>query len=118
MVLIAGLLANSQVAAIIGTRIGTRLPASPTYPLIVASLVSDIPGQPWESRVRVQLDCWAASEEGASALSRTVVAVHPSLRGTYSAGRLLNTSVLNRLWSPDPVNNQPRFLVDLGLVVA
>lgn len=116
--LVTALRLHPGISTLVAGRVSTELPGSPSYPLIVASAVTDVPGQPWESRARVQADCWAETEEDASLVSRTLVAIHPELRGAYPAGRILLTDALSRLWLPDPVSTRPRYVVDLRVTVA
>lgn len=116
----AFLRAQSAVSALVGTRVGTLIPNPPTWPLVRLTRVGGTQAQRWEDRPRLSVECWADlnDQAGASLLARTVIAVLSDIRGRYvaQAGYVVSWDVvLGPLWSPDPISNRPRFLVDVAL---
>lgn len=114
----AFLRAQPAVSALVGTRASTRIADVPIWPLVRISRVGGTQGQRWEDRPRLSAECWADlnDQAGASLLARTVVAVLPDIRGRYAvqAGYVVSYElVLGPLWSPDPVSNRPRYIVDV-----
>lgn len=121
---IAGLLAQSSITDIVGTRVFDRIPATPTYPLVAVTVISDDEyTDPALGTARVQIDCWGAGSgqthsEQARRLARTVRSVARDLRGTY-AGPASATGVISAA-SPaafisafDPDTGRARFIIDL-----
>lgn len=116
--LVPAVRAVPPLTLIISTRVSTKLPTAPVYPLIVLSRVGGRSGD-WSEPARVQFDCWAETEGQASLLARTLVAEHRNLRGTYPGGRIVLTSVVSGpLPQPDLVSGRPREIVDLLVQVA
>ena len=85
------LLADGPVAALVVARVyPLHPPQSPTYPCLSYEIVSDIPyrrlaGDDNRERIRVRVDCWAATYVGAVDLAgkvRTAVADFSGLMGT------------------------------------
>lgn len=114
------LLAQTPVTAIVSTRVyGSRIPGSPTYPLIVLSVVDDDEARdPALGEARLQADCWGAGsgpveEEQARLLARTVRAVARDLAGTYTAGTVTGCAPGQIISAPDPTTGRVRFIVDL-----
>ena len=85
------LIADSPVTALVVARIyPVKLPQKPTYPAISYEVISDIPyrrlaGDDSRERIRIRVDCWAATYVGAVDLARkvrTAVADFSGLMGT------------------------------------
>lgn len=70
---------RSALTAIHGGRVSTRL--KNTLPAIRVQRIGGIVAEDWEDQPVVQIECWAADEDIADDLSRTVVAELPSVRG-------------------------------------
>lgn len=72
------LLLDGPIAALVGDRIyPSPLPQNPTLPAISYQRVSrssglSLDGAAWPTRVRVQMDCWAATFDGVRELSDAV----------------------------------------------
>ena len=118
-VVIQALNASAAVTGIVGTRIGTRIPDTPTWPLIrvakVAEVFTDDEGS--ESSL-IQVECWADSDATASLLARTVVAARKDLPGTYAAGWLALVGVdSGPIPAPDPESERARYLLTLAVDV-
>lgn len=115
-----GLLAQSTLTALVGTRIYDRIPASPTWPLLVLSVVDDLELE-WHTGVaRVQVDVWGAGSsptDAAQALSiaRTVRSVARDLRQSWAAGDISNAAPGTILPAPDPETGRARYVIDLIL---
>jgi uncharacterized protein DUF3168 len=91
--LIAKLLADAGVAALVGTRVhpGAR-PQASTLPAIVCNAISANPsysddGEDGIAEARVQLDCWGATYSSAKTTARAVKAALSAFDGTVSAVR-------------------------------
>ena len=104
---------NTAIAAIVGTRVATKLPADPTFPFLRATLTggttdgSDAPI--WVPLVT--FDCYADDRAGADDLSRTVIdqleaGTHATSQGTFY-GRVLAVRP-----TPEPDTGWERFTVD------
>ena len=86
--LIARLLADSGVAAVVGTRVfpGAR-PQASALPAIVLNRISGGPeyaddGEVGLEQGRIQIDCWAATYSEAKLLARAVTACLSAFEGT------------------------------------
>jgi hypothetical protein len=88
------LLAQSGIAALIGTRVyPMKLPQSPTLPAITyqrvsGSRVQSLTGPSGMAHPRIQVDCWAASYDGAKALAAEVQDDLDGYRGTMGTTRV------------------------------
>ena len=91
--LIAKLLADSGVSALVGTHIhpGVRPQAGP-LPAIVFNMISANPsysddGEDGIEEARIQLDCWGATYSSAKTVARAVKAAVSAFGGTVSGVR-------------------------------
>jgi hypothetical protein len=105
-------------SGLVGARVYDRIPASPTWPLIVCSVVSDGEATPEWLQARVQVDIWGRANDPSAhvevlALAKRLRAVVRDLPGTWTAGRLLYAGYLNGLDRPDATTGRHRFMVDL-----
>lgn len=120
--LIEYLLAHASVAALVGSRVSTELPASPTFPCLTMTLVSgsEIVRQHFDESL-VQLSAWADTKVSASLLIRTARAAMleaPDAEHDRGVVTAVRTLVAPR-WFPDDsvVPPRPRYLSDLGVFV-
>ena len=103
--------AHASVAALVGTRVATELPASPTWPFLTVSLVGGI------EKLANHLDeqyldvmAWADSKTSANLLIRTARAALIEARTTSHARGVVTdvrTSSTPR-WMPDDAVDPPR----------
>lgn len=118
---ITALAAQSPVTALVSTRIYSRRPDNPTWPLLVVSTVDDDEGRdPALGLSRVQVDCWgggngAGYDQQARLLARTVRSVARDLKGTYGGGVVTGCAPGLIIPAPDSDTGRARFIVDLIL---
>lgn len=112
------------VTALVSTRVWFAVPEdSPTYPLVALSRVGGSPQGP-ETPVddaRLQFDCFGRTKAEAAAVAYAVCgAVHTLRAGTAldsTAVALSGQVVLGPLFSPDPDDNSPRYIVDAVITI-
>lgn len=114
------LLAQSSLTALVSTRIYDRIPASPTWPLLVLSVVDDLELEWHTGQARVQVDVWGRSgspTDAAEALNiaRVVRSVARDLRGSWAAGDVSNAAPGTIIPAPDPETGRARYVIDLLL---
>jgi len=116
------LLAQTSLTALVSTRIYDRVPGTPTFPLLVVTSVDEAESpEPAIGEARVQVDVWGKllSELGAQTqarlITRTLQSVVRDLRGTWTAGHIVNSAHLNTIPQPDPDSGRTRFIVDLQI---
>lgn len=116
------LLAQPSVTALVSTRIYDRLPGSPTYPLLVVTSVDGSESdEPVIGEDRVQIDVWGRplaelnARTDARTLAATVKSVVRDLRGTWTAGKIVNSAHLNTVPQPDDTSGRTRYIVDLQI---
>lgn len=112
------LLAQSSLTALVSTRIYERIPASPTWPLLVASIVDDLELEWHTGQARVQVDVWGAGSSPTQAaealnITRVVRAVARDLRGSWTAGDVASAAPGIIIPAPDPDTGRARYLIDL-----
>jgi hypothetical protein len=76
---VAWLKSRPALTAIHGGRVATKLKT--TLPAIRVQRIGGVVVNDWEDQPVVQIECWASDEDTADALSRTVVAELPTVRG-------------------------------------
>lgn len=118
-VTVAWLKGNADLAAVHGGRVGTKLNA--TLPAIrVQRIGGDVP-EPWEDQPVLQLECWAADEATADQLTRTLLAVLPTVRGTYPTGVVYTYQIESGpYWAPDDpqLSNNSRYILTVRLLTS
>lgn len=116
---VAWLKANTDLLAIHGGRVGTKLAS--TLPAVRVQRVSGAVVELWEDQPVLQVDCWAADQATADTLARSVVAALPTFRGSYGSGRVWGYRVESGpFWSPDDPNmsNNARYILTVRLVTS
>jgi hypothetical protein len=117
VITVAWLKANSDLAAIHGGRVGTRL--NSVLPAIRVQRIGGIPQETWRDEPVMQIECWAADEGTADQLARTVVAVLPTVRGTYPSGRAWSYVIESGpFWAPDDpaLSNNSRYILTVRIL--
>lgn len=116
------LLAQPAVTALVGTRMYDRIPALPTWPLLVIDTVdeAETDWHTWEARV--QVDAWGSGpssndEQQARLIARTIVASMRDLKGSWSSGDIVNVGMANMIPAPDDETGRARFVIDLMVQV-
>lgn len=115
--LVSRLAAQSSITAITSTRIGTRIPSEPVYPLIRVAHVGGSPnGDGASAFAALQVDAWADDDATASLLGRTVVAVLRDLRAITGSGWVALTDITSGpLPVPDPDSQRHRYISTLEM---
>jgi hypothetical protein len=115
--LIAWAKTQTDLAAIQGTRVGTRLNA--TLPASRVQRVSGTPTDPWQDLPVLQVEAWAADEATADLLIRTWVAALDSVRQTTASGRIYTYEIdSGPFWAPDDPNlsSNSRYILTVRLL--
>ncbi len=95
--------------------VATHLPAE--RPAIRVTRLPGPTNAPEEDTPELQVECWAADQDEASVLARSVVAVSPDLKGDHDEGVVAGVEVtLGPTYQPDPDTEEPRYLLRLGLL--
>lgn len=109
---VAAFKADPEITAITEGRVGTRL--NKTLPAIRVQRVYGTSPDTWQDQPVMQIECWAADEGTADRLARTVVAVLPSMRDSYSTGRVwAHTVESGPFFAPDDpaLSNNVRYIL-------
>lgn len=113
---------HASIAALVGTRVATALPAAPTWPFLTVSLVAGA------EKVADHLDeqyldlfAWADTKESAKLLIRTARAVMiEARRGAHDRGVVTDVrTVSTPRWLPDGLDApvRPRYVCTMALTV-
>ena len=98
-----------------GGRVGTGLDRA--RPALRITRVGRSPRDWWEDAPELQVDAWAATQDQASVLIRTVIAALEDVDGLHPEGAVRGHEVtLGPIWSPDPDTGQARYLIDVALL--
>lgn len=116
-VFVSFLLAQGSVTALVSTRVYTRKPDAPTWPLITVRRVAGgltLADGP-EDNPTLQVDCWAAGddEDQASLIARTVVSVLANMRAYDTHLGPHHVTSLVPLTDPDTGRSRVSLDVDL-----
>lgn len=114
------LAAYTEVAAIVGTRVVSELPASPTYPILRLFRLGGIPPIAYRlDEANIQLEAWADTKSAATNLARVARAALVDLRSHVTAYGVVSDvrDTLGLQWLPDPVTNKPRVVWSQSLRV-
>jgi hypothetical protein len=116
--LIAWAKTQTDLAAIQGTRVGTRLNA--TLPASRIQRVGGIPTDPWQDRPEIQIEAWAADEATADLLIRTWRAALDLVRQTTAAGRIYTYEItVEPFLAPDDptLSSNSRYMMSVRLLM-
>lgn len=109
---------NTDLAAVHGGRVGTKLNA--TLPAVRVARIGGIPDQEsWQDNAELQVECWAAEDPVAELLARQVIAALPTLRGLAAYGRVWTYSITSGpYWAPDDPNlsQNARYIFTVNLL--
>lgn len=111
--------ANTALAAIQSTRVGSRL-----NPVLPATRVQRIGGVPDSTEVDspiLQVECWSAEEAAADLLARTYLEQLPKFRHTGSTGRVYAYQVESGpYFAPDDpqLSNNVRHILTIRLLTS
>lgn len=112
------LAAQAAVTAVVGTRIGTSLSTAAGAAIRVAR-VGGTQAHSWEDNPELQIECWSADLDRASAndLASIVVSVIPDIRGTHPTpgGYVSSYDIGPVLPLPDLDTNRARVVVSVTL---
>ena len=116
------LVAQSAITDTVGQRVYYAVPADPTYPLLVLSLVDDDELRPETLTARVQVDVWGKGNStqdvlDCKAIAARVRSVARDLRGTWAAGTVSNSVAGLIVPNPDDTTGRARAVVDLLLEI-
>jgi hypothetical protein len=114
------LLAQSSLTALVGTRIYDRIPGTPTWPLLVLTVIDEVELEWHTGQPRVQVDVWGAGSTATDAanaltIARTVRSVTRDLRGSWTAGDISNAAPSTIVPAPDQTTGRARYVIDLLL---
>lgn len=115
---IAWLKAQTDLAAIHGGRVGTKLNA--TLPALRVQRIGGSSPDPYQDEPVMQFECWAADEATADLLARTLVAALPTIRGlTLPSGRVYTYEIESGpFWLPDDpqLSSNDRYILTVRLL--
>lgn len=109
--------AQTDINALVGGRVATSLNA--TLPALRVGRIGGTPPDTYEDQPVLQIEAWDATRTGAKLLIRSVVAALPSMRGTYTSGRVYTFQVdSGPYYFPDDPNlsTNHRYLVTVRLI--
>jgi hypothetical protein len=114
------LLAQTALTALVDQRIYYAIPATPTYPLIVLTIVDADELRPETLTARVQADIWGEGNTTQDVLDTEAIAavlrsVARSLVGTWGGAAISNSVAGQAIPSPDSTTGRARTIVDLLL---
>lgn len=115
--LIAWMRADSDLSALCGGRVGTKLNA--TLPAFRVTRVGGVAEEAWLDRPSVQVEAWAADAGTADTLIRSFVAALPRLARYAYQGTVWSAAVTSGpIWFPDDPNlsSNARYLVTVELL--
>lgn len=110
---IAALLADDRVAAVVGTRVTGRRPANPVDPSLVVHRAGGPQTADWLDQARIQVDAWGTSQGAAWAAARAACDALFRYRGASEHGII--TGVARSIGPQpldDPVTGRPRYITE------
>lgn len=117
-----GLLAQTALTALVDQRIYYAIPATPTYPLVMLSIVDADELRPETLTARVQVDIWGKGNTtqdvlDTEAIAAVVRSVARSLVGTWGSAAISNAVAGQAIPNPDTTTGRARTIVDLLLEI-
>ena len=112
----AALVVQSTLTALVSTRIYYAIPGTPTYPLLVLSLVDEDELRPETLTARVQVDVWGAGGTPQQVIdTHAIAAVLRSVARDLRGSNISNAVAGQVIPSADVPTGRARFIVDLLL---
>jgi Protein of unknown function (DUF3168) len=114
----AALAAQSTLTSLVAQRIYYAIPATPTYPLLVLTLVDSDEIRPDTLGARVQVDVWGSGGSNQQvidthAIAAVIRSVARDLKGSWSGASISNAVAGQVIPNPDTTTSRARFVVDL-----
>jgi hypothetical protein len=109
-----------EITTLVGSRVGTTLPAEPQFPYLVVRRYGGLPPVRGHlDQARLQVDAWGRTKQEARYLAATAqAALHAMPQATHSGAVVTGVDDdLGLTWQPDPDTDTPRYLVGLALYV-
>lgn len=110
---------HAATGALVGTRVYTELPASPTWPLVKLIRIGGPPtARGTLDQATIQLEVYADDKHAARQLAATVQAALADAPGFTDSGAYITaTAPISGLqWIPDPdLSDKPRYLFDTAV---
>lgn len=110
LVAVAYLRQQSDVAALVGARVSTELPANPTYPLLKVTRIMGVPAVPRRlDAAYLQVEAYADTKAQARLLAATAHAALWAATGAHAGAVITGASdALGLGWVPDPAFTPPK----------
>lgn len=112
------LVAQTSLTALVAQRIYYAIPGTPTWPLLVVSLVDEDEIRPETVSARVQVDVWGAGGTPQQSIDTKAIAavlrsVARDLRGSWGGATISSAVAGQVVPNPDTTTSRARFVVDL-----
>lgn len=110
--------ANAALAALIGPRAYTELPANPTFPLVVLQRIGGAPSiRGWVDAARLQLEGYALTKHEARLVTATAQAAMHKAEGTTQPAAVIGAvdTLTGPRWVPDEPTDRPRYLIEMTI---
>lgn len=109
--------AHAGVGALVSTRVYTRIPETPEFPLVRLFRIGGIPRvEGWLDEASLQVDSWAEDKYAAAEVARTVQDALWQMSGVRSGSVVADVrTTLGMRWSPDPETGRPRYLFGVAV---
>lgn len=115
VLLVAFLASHPLLVPLHGGRVGTQLDRG--RPALRVTRVGRGPADWWEDAPELQVDAWAATQDEASVLIRSVIAALEDVEGVHAEGAVRGHEVVRGpIWAPDPDTTEARYLLDVVLL--
>jgi hypothetical protein len=107
-----------EITTLVGSRVGTSLPAEPQFPYLVVRRYGGLPPVPGHlDAARLQVDAWGRTKQEARYLAATAqAALHAMPQATHTGAVVTGVDDdLGLTWQPDPETDTPRYIVGLAV---
>lgn len=108
--------AQTDVAALVGTRVTTALPPQPTWPAVTVNRIGGVPTLPgYLDLATLRLECWGTTKQQAETVARTVEAAMLTLPGVHATATVTDARQEGEglRWDPDTTfePDRPRYVM-------